>query len=164
MLIIEGQKLKCRICNTDVSLENDLVFSGNYEANENAPLFLFNDSIIHQRCFELSPLKEVLLERIKELELLAEIHKTDYITGEPLDLEQLGHPDNLITVFYLTPNPENPLYKFNGINLNKQNLEKWSVLEYFKGLLNDLNNSSEWKGNSIKHLLNQLNSPVYKAW
>ena len=159
MILIEGQKLYCRLCNKEVNKEDALFFYG-IEPNENKPLAIFNDAIVHKECFEEHPLKQKVLDRMKEFEKYQSQNNVDYITGEDLSLENIGHPDNLINVFYLTDDKNNQLYKYNGISLNKRNLSKWKEYDKFLKLLIELNASGKWEGNALKYLISHLRSPI----
>ncbi|MBI3235595.1 MAG: hypothetical protein HYZ42_16415 [Bacteroidetes bacterium] len=160
MILIEGQKLNCKICGKTVAKDDAIIIANTVEANEKAPLYFFNDAIFDKECFNKHSLKLKLLERLHELDKLAAKHKTDFITGENLDLKDIGHPDNLIRVFYITDDKNNLLYKYNGILLNKKNLSVWPEFEVFLNLLIELNNSVEWKGEAINYLIRQLTTPV----
>lgn len=163
MIIIEGQDLICKICEKKVTRE-EAVFIPNVEANLNAPLAVLNGMVAHESCLMQHPLFDELNERYEELERLAKANQLDYITQEALDLEQLGHPDNLIQVFYLTDDPNHPLYKYNGIALNKNNLVRWKEFPYFLDQLNEFNQSGLWKGNALENLINRLKSPITKPY
>jgi hypothetical protein len=164
MIIVEGQKLKCKICGKDVSIDLGIVFAGVYEYNDNQPLSMFNDSIVHSDCLKSHSLKDKLYLRINILDELSKKNVTDYITGGNLEIENIGHPDNLIRFIYFTDDESDFLYKYNCVFINKQNLNDWKELPEVIRSLNELNNSSQWGGNAIQSLLNQLQSPITKAW
>lgn len=130
MIVIENQKLSCKICQREVRKE-DAIFIDNIAANENDPLAVFNDAILDKACFDSHPLRPLLLKRYEELDRLKDKNKTDYITGEALSIENTGHADNVVNVFYLTDDQNAPLYQFNGIALNKSNLSKWNGMMRF---------------------------------
>lgn len=66
MIIIEGQKLLCKICGKEIKKE-EAVFIPNFEANEKAPLSIFNDAIIHEKFLEEHPLYGQLNMRFEQL-------------------------------------------------------------------------------------------------
>jgi hypothetical protein len=146
-----------------VSRENAILLPV-LEANEKSSLAIFNEAVLHKNCFDVHPLKKKILQRIKEIEKLQPKSQNDFITGEPLDIEHIGHPDNQVNVFYITDDKANPLYKFNGIALNKRNLAKWEEFKEFLCLLDQLNASDDWAGRSLEFLISQLTSPVKDSY
>lgn len=163
MILINGQILFCKICNQEVAREDAILFPV-LEANEKSPLAIFNDAVLHKNCFDNHPLRKEVLRQIEEIEKLKYRSQNDFITGEPLDIEHIGHPDNQINVFYITDDKTNPLYKFNGIALNKRNLAKWKEFKGFLHLLTQLNTSSDWAGKSLEFLITQLISPIKEPY
>lgn len=163
MLINKKGKLICKICGKEIN-EEDAIFLPNFEANENAPLAIFNDAIVHKSCLEQHSLRDKLNKRLDELEKLAQLNDVDYITKQDLSLENLGHPDNLVNVFYITEDENDPLYKYNGISLNKNNLSKWSDYKLFLQELEELERSDKWGGRAIGVLITQLTSPIKKPY
>ncbi len=152
-------KINCEICNKEIKNDEEYIHIPGFEGNELAPLYGLSGKIIHKKCFDEHPLRKLAEKRIKEIEEIQKRPEIDYITGEDLSLENIGHPDNIVNVFYLTDDPENPLYKYNGILLNKRNLSKWEEYPTFLKLLEELDESGTWKGNTLKIVISHLTSP-----
>ena len=156
-MVIYIGKINCGICNKEI--QDKYIHILNFEGNELAPLYELSGKIVHKRCFDGHPLKLLAEKRMKEIEEIQQRPEIDYITGEDLSLDNIGHPDNIINVFYLTDDKNNPLYKYNGILLNKRNLNKWNEYHTFLKLLKDLDESGKWKGNALKTLISHLITP-----
>lgn len=156
MIIVEGQKLHCAICNKEIQLEEAIVLP-NLPINGNNPLSIFSGAIVHIDCLKRHPLKIQLLNLYKTLSTYK--YNKDFITGDKLGIKELGHVDNEIFTYFFTNDKKNPLYKFNCIVLNKNNLKKWKDYNYFIELLSELDKSKKWKGNGIKLMIEKLISP-----
>lgn len=152
--------INCDICNEEILDNEEYIHIPNFEGNKLAPLYKLSGKIVHKRCYDKHSLKQLAEKRIKEIEEIQKRKEIDYVTGDDLSLENIGHPDNVINVFYLTDDKNNPLYKYNGILLNRRNLNKWNEYQVFLTLLKELNESGKWKGNALKCLINQLTAPL----
>lgn len=156
MIVIEDQQLHCAICEKEIELEKAIILP-NLPINRNNPLFFFNGTIVHKDCLKKHPLKIKLFKLYKTLGKYK--YDKDFITKTPLNLKELGHFDNEIFTYFFTNDRTQPLYQFNCIAINKNNLSKWKDYNYFIKLLHDLDKSGEWRGNEIRLLIEKLTSP-----
>lgn len=153
-------KINCEICNKEIQDNEEYIHIPNFEGNGLAPLYELSGKIVHEKCFDNHPLKQLAEKRIKEIQKIQKRPEIDYITGKKLNLKNTGNPENIINIFYITDDKTNPLYKYNGIQLNRKNLSKWEEYDMFLKLLKELNESGKWKGNALKSLIIQLTAPL----
>lgn len=159
MPIFIADQTRCPICNNLVQPGSQSVTFPLFEGNTMSPLYRFSGSIVHKSCYENSPFKAQLDNRLRELKRLEAQPRVDFITGTPLTLPFIGHPDNVIGTGFLTDDPDDPLYRFNNLLINRKNLSQWAERNALIRLLSEYDATGEWGGNALKNLISILQSP-----
>lgn len=162
MSLILRNKTRCSICNKLI-LEGERIRSiPDFSYGLDSPYDFFSGKIFHEVCFISHAQSNNVLEHLDKIEEEYD-KKVCFISGEPITIDNIKHPDNHIFVGYLTKDKGNPLFKYNNIHLNKRYLEFWKEKDSFKKLL--LKSVSKLNTNEkhLQSLLYELDSPIHPA-
>jgi hypothetical protein len=125
-------------------------------ANNNDPLILFNDAALHYKCLIEHPsgqkaisLTEQLILRTRPKNRICEIGGN-----------MIERPDDYIFIPLLTSDEQDPLYRFNFMNIDRNNLGKWQARNEFIELCTIAKNESMWKNNVAHNYLDILISEL----
>lgn len=157
-IFIQGQTA-CPICGNVITDETAALTLSNMEANTKSPLWQISGSMVHRHCYESSSLRSEIDRRLLLLDKLDNQAPVDFISGLPLTLLNIGHPDNIVGTGFLTDDKRSPLYQYNLVSFNRKNLKTWDQLPALLGALEDLDASGSWGGKALRNLINNLQAP-----
>lgn len=147
-LILVG-KTKCPLCDNILEDGQEIVSFSSFVSNELDPLWLFSDAAFHSDCFDHHPLSTEAIARHEEMrKKTAPGNRTCVVCKA-----EIKEPDDYFGLGYLVSNPGNPLYPYNYTHAHISCLPKWSEVSHVYRLLQDLKESSQWKGNSLDEIL-----------
>jgi hypothetical protein len=156
-VFISGQAY-CPLCGKLIQNDSSVIIFPNFEGNTKSVLYKFSGNKVHKSCYENSPHKAAIDNRVRLFRQVEAQPKIDFITGQPLTIPYIGHPDNIIGTGFLTDDVDSPLYQFNNLFLNKKNLTQWQDLTRLIDLLREYDASGTWGGNALKNLIASLQS------
>jgi hypothetical protein len=131
-----------------------------FVANENDPLFLFNEAVVHLSCFSSHPLADEAEARLSLLRTMYEpANRVSFISGKPF-LDSSGKllidPDDYFGFGFITSDVSDPLYEFNLKQCRKPELAKWPQKTWLVTELRRLNNSGQWKGCGLTRMIKEI--------
>jgi hypothetical protein len=120
--------------------------------NEKDPLYLFHDSAFHAECFRQHALAESALILLQEMETkTAPSNRRCAVCEQPLN-----DPDDYFSLAHLVSDRIHPLYLYNYGQFHLTCLSQWPERKRLISLLSALEASGQWKGKSLKWLLDRL--------
>lgn len=156
MALIFIGKSECAICKQ--ILDEDREFTG-FPAlinNMNDALYIFSDAGVHTACLEAHPSKDNLLSVLKQYDENIPSPRSRCI----VDGELIKTPRKTFTTGLITSDVHEPLFAFNFITLNKDNLSRWDDRDQLITLLQQYDAAGKWDGfagyNYIHLLLKSL--------
>lgn len=144
-MAIRVPRIPCVHCGKRISDEERVVAFPAFTANKKDPLYLFNDAIFHQECFETHPLAERALLRSQETQERLSPGNRYCIVCEEL----ITDPDDYLTPGHLTDDELSPLFKYNFVQVHRSHLEAWSDWPEFRKLVLEFQASDAWDGPAI---------------
>lgn len=127
MAFIIEKESECCLCGFPLDSEKEFLLIPPLISNTRDPLYKFSDNGVHSECLNKSQLKDRLLKHISIYDKRIPPSKLKCI----VDGRNISSPEKLISIGLLTSNKNDELYKFNYIDLNKDNLCRWNLREYF---------------------------------
>lgn len=124
MAVILLGKSICRLCNTVIDVEDDVVGFPPFSADPSDPYTIFSDAAFHEACFEKHPLAQGVTRRLSELTNGWKIGGPDCYVCK----QQITQPDEHFGLYHLTDAPDHSLYPYNNIHMHR------SCLKDFDGL------------------------------
>jgi hypothetical protein len=123
-------------------------------ANKKDPLQIFSDGAFHRQCVDRHPLAGALTRRYEAW--LASNRPAARICRASGTL--ITDPDDYIGLGFLVESPVHELYPFNWAHFSRRALQEWPQRDYLLAAIERLATSSEWEGESLRWLIEDLAS------
>lgn len=138
-LFISG--MKCNLCGCTMNDKDNLIMVPACISNEIDPLYIFNDSTFHKKCFEEHPLSDKMIELLHKLNSVI-FHKNRICT---ICNKGIDNPDNYIA-FGCLSSLDNELSQFNFRQYHKNCFISSDDAEKIKSLTNQMRDKRLWRG------------------
>jgi hypothetical protein len=144
--------MRCALSGRTVASREELVAFPAFVANEADPLFVFSDAVIHIDAFRQHPLAEAAQARLEE-----GLQRTPPRNRRCLACaNQILDVNDYVGVGHLTPDREQPLYRFNYAQFHRTCLSSWPGRANLVAALDLLEQSGTWRGGALKRTIHQL--------
>jgi predicted nucleic acid-binding Zn ribbon protein len=143
-------KTPCVLCGSTIQERERTVSFPPLVPNQLDPLYVFNDTAMHEDCFQRHPLAEAASLRYREM-----LDKTGpgshrcLACAKPID-----NPDDLVVFGHLTADRSHPLFSYNYLQFHRGCLRAWPQRGRVLDLLYDLR--ERWRGPALDWLIKQM--------
>lgn len=153
-IIFEGLS-KCPLC--DKVLDKTKTYLGfpPVTNNKKDALFVFSDSGVHEECVNKHPFADRLHHIMQAYDSSLPVSRVCIVDGQIIK-----HPDHMIGFGMLTSDEKQPLFKYNFIRLNKENICDWNQREEFLSIAKKFIDDGEWDNYGEIHRLQYLISII----
>ena len=152
MAIVFLNQSKCSICDTIMYEHEEIILFPAFTSNQKDPLYPFSDESLHYSCLgkhllhqKALAFRETILSKTRPENRICDIG------GNRID-----QPENYLFIGLLTSDELNPLYAFNFMNIDIQNIPKWSKKEGFLSLLEQFSVEDQLQSSSSFDYLDYL--------
>lgn len=152
MAIVFLNQSQCSICHTIMYEHEKIIQFPAFTSNQKDPLYPFSDDSVHYSCLEKHPLyqkalafRETILSKTRPENRICDIGGN-----------KINQPENYLFIGLLTSDELSPLYAFNFMNIDIQNIPTWSKKEGFLSLLEQFSAEDQWQSNSSFDYLDYL--------
>ena len=153
MAIYFSGKSICPICHEVLETDQKTIGFPAFVANPSDPLIFFNDGAFHQKCLLDHP------SGLKAIRLLDSLFFKTRPENRLCDIGKniIKDPDDHIFIPLLTSNEQEGLYKFNFMNIDKNNIKNWEQRDMFIELAKSFKSDGKWvKGDYLTDLIAKI--------
>jgi hypothetical protein len=144
--------MRCSISDQAIKSADDAVMFPAFVGNQDDPLHVFSDAVVHVEAFRKHPLATKAQARYEEFrQRTAPKARLCFICGK-----QITDPDDYLGLGYLVDDVNHPLNRFNYAHLHRSCLAEWSELPTLIHSLETFDQSGMWKGDGLKSLIKEL--------
>ena len=158
MAIIIENTSKCPLCGDVLSKDKPYRLFPPLTNNTLDPLYILSDAGAHLHCLTKPHHKKLM-------ELYNAVARSIMPPAQMLcrvDGKRIQSPDNLLFIGILTSNKLEPLYQFNNIALNKQNICLWKDKPQFLMHARNYLNAGKWVAatefNYLEYLITEIDT------
>jgi hypothetical protein len=141
----------CPICSQPIEGTDEFVAFPPFVENEIDPLWIFSDSVLHQKCFDEHPLSTQALLRYEVTRKLRVRPKTCVVCK--MDVTT---PDDYFVLGHLTDDINDPLFEYNYTQFHLSHLSQWADLDLICALITEARRSGKMKGKGVDWMLSRL--------
>ena len=150
-MALVNNKSECALCGKTINTHHKYIAFPAFVGNTIDPLFILNDAIVHEKCFEsFAYYKE--MQKIQEI--MDSVRKRGYTCM--VCKEQIINPDELISFGYITYDQEDPLFELNYKFVHKTCIHNREVFFEYIDRLQQLRDVKKWVGTGIQYLIDEL--------
>jgi hypothetical protein len=154
MAIIIENESSCAMCNSLLNKARPYIITPPLIGNSLDALFKFSDCGLHIDCLENNNIKGKLLYHIKRYD--TRLNK--YLESLRINPES---GKSIISLGLLTSDENEELFKYNYLELTKENVSHWSERDRFILVITEFINMGKWVSltefHYLKYLLNEIN-------
>ena len=146
-IIIEG--MECRICNKKMS-QNEIISFPPFISNSNDPLYFFNDSAFHMKCFQNHDMSSQVIDVMNYIKTILKNKTCDVCSNI------ITNPDDFFGLGLLVRNKSDVLFDYNFFQCHNKCLNIWEKRDF---VINEIKrNINNWDEHFIKIILDNLTS------
>lgn len=150
----------CVLCNEVVDASRQYIAFPPFIGNTKDPLYIFSDNVAHESCLNNHPYGP---QAFACLDAYDACHPSRGFVCS-IDGEPITDPHNFLSFGLLTSDPEEELYRFNFLTINKMNANDWPERDAFVRIAQAFLDAGKWEGTSRFNVLAYLMLQVQKEY
>jgi hypothetical protein len=134
--------ITCRLCETPMDQNDDIIMFSPFVSNKLDPLYFFSDGVFHRKCFEMHPLSEKARKYAKRAQDQGlPKNRVCVVCGQTI-----MDPDDYFFTGYMTSDSANPAFYFNYLQFHARHFDQWDKASEFRRAMEELTHSAQWDG------------------